>query len=189
MTVVAGAHPYNRRWRLTTGTVAGGLVDLVCHKRSPYPLPIWLKKEVRKLRFLTPSFFSFRDKLKAIWCNWMRGSARHDSVRPRQVLIWRNYVLYMVQNSLPSPLELCYSRTPQGHWSGSPHTSAETPLKRVLLVLKGARRTELHRVPKCKAQGARRRRMMHHVCEAHFYVKILRSLSHFTKYILHKQVR
>ena len=39
-----------------------------------------------------------------------------------------------------------------------------------ILVLKSARRTEAYSVPKCEAQGVRRRRT-HHGCEAHFYNK------------------
>ena len=42
------------------------------------------------------------------------------------------------------------------------------------LVLKGARSTEVYRFPKCKAQGTRKSNF--------------NSLSHFTKYILQKQV-
>ena len=58
----------------------------------------------------------------------------------------------------------------------------------LILVLKSARRTEANRVPRHKAQEARRRRT-HHGCEAHFYAKFFKDLSHSTKHILHKQVR
>jgi len=53
------------------------------------------------------------------------------------------------------------------------------------LVLKSARRTEAHRVTRREAQGARPRRM-HHGREAHFYAKIFKSISYFTKHILQK---
>jgi len=58
----------------------------------------------------------------------------------------------------------------------------------ICLVLKSARRTEANRVPKRKARGTRRRRT-HHGCEAHFFAKFFKDLSHSTKHILHKQVR
>ena len=56
------------------------------------------------------------------------------------------------------------------------------------LVLKSVRRTEANSVPKRKVQGSRLRRT-HHGCEAHFYAKFFKGLSHYTKHILHKRVR
>jgi len=55
------------------------------------------------------------------------------------------------------------------------------------LVLKSARCTEVHRVPKREAQGARRRHT-HHGRDAHFYAEVFKSISYFTKHILQKQV-